>query len=175
MTALSQVMLIFCTQCSPGPRVHLSLCFPKGSSLWLSHRLQTWGLCWIAARITKKRHFAACYAVSAWKYLEGMSHMQGRPRSRGPVPPTAGGGGMEKVHISATCLSLTPNMTNQYDSEGELKRCWGSWSCEKARPSGLNSAWERGAFPFPGSPGGQPGPTWSQGHSPVHLVPAWHY
>lgn len=71
VTALSQVTLIFCTQCSPGPRVPLSLCFPKGSSLWVSHWLQSRDLCWIAARVTKKRHFAACYAVSAWKYLEG--------------------------------------------------------------------------------------------------------
>lgn len=30
------------------------------------------------------------------------------------MPPSAEGGGMEKVHISATCLSLNPNMTNKW-------------------------------------------------------------
>lgn len=49
------------------------------------------------------------------------------------MPPSAGGRAMERAQISAPCLSLTSNMTHQYDSEVELKGCWGSWSCERAR------------------------------------------
>lgn len=63
------------------------------------------------------------------------------------MPRRAGGEGMEKVHISAACLSLTPSITNQCHP----KACWGSWSCERARPPGLSSAWE-GSLSLPWLP-----------------------
>lgn len=95
--ALSQLMLILCPQSSPGP---ICPCAFQREAVLVEPLAADWGDC-----CKNDEQKGICCAMSAWRDLEGMSHMQGTAMARRACATQCWGHG-EGAHL---CNLPLPN------------------------------------------------------------------